>query len=374
MRILLLMLLVLVPGLAAGDDLVGEGEELADEAVEGWQGDLPASPSPSEENWVDDSHAYATEQADALTQWMDDYFGDPNYELEAAESFLRLDFITDWDQDDGNNNQIRLRGKLQLPKVSRRLNLVFNDESGDEFDADPDARKLDDNVGLVYEVAEDKRSRFDLTMGLNWNRVRPGVRYRFQDTFAEFYSYRLTQRVQWENGEGFYATSQAELNRALGENSLLRWNNRAVYGEETRGAEWVSRLSLFERRRGGSKKYKTGINYFAGVNGFTDPRYIKNYRVGVLFRRQIYRKFLFLEVEPAYNYRKENEDDKRHFAWSIGLTLQVALERDLARKKNPGRHKDPADDNISGNGPASPEDAVSQRQPTADSPYPDLPL
>ncbi|MEE4143959.1 MAG: hypothetical protein V2I26_04100 [Halieaceae bacterium] len=374
MKIWLILLLLLAPAFVVGDDLVDEAGELVEDAVEGWEGDLPADPNAPDENWVDDSHAYATEQTQALTQWMDDYFGEPNYELEAAESFLRLDLTTDWDQDDGNNNKVRLRGKLQLPRVSRRLNLVFADESGDEFATDRDQSDLDDNVGLVYEVSESKRSRFDLTMGLNWNRLRPGVRYRYQDRFAELYSYRLTQRVQWQNGEGFYATSQAELNRALGENTFLRWNNRAVYGEETKGTEWATRLSLFERRRTRARNLDVGINYFGAINGFTDPRYIRNYRVGVLYRQQIYRKFLFLEVEPAYNYRKQNADDKRQFAWSIGLTLQIALERDLARKKNRSRHKDPADDNISGNGAGSPDNEVSQHQPRADSPPEDLPL
>ena len=374
MKIWLILLLLLAPAFVVGDDLVDEAGELVEDAVESWEGDLPADPNAPDENWVDDSHAYATEQTQALTQWMDDYFGEPNYELEAAESFLRLDLTTDWDQDDGNNNKVRLRGKLQLPRVSRRLNLVFADESGDEFATDRDQSSLDDNVGLVYEVSESKRSRFDLTMGLNWNRVRPGVRYRYQDRFAELYSYRLTQRVQWQNGEGFYATSQAELNRALGEHTFLRWNNRAVYGEETQGTEWATRLSLFERRRTRARNLDVGINYFGAINGFTDPRYIRNYRVGVLYRQQIYRKFLFLEVEPAYNYRKQNADDKRQFAWSIGLTLQIALERDLARKKNRSRHKDPADDNISGNGAGSPDNEVSQHQPRADSPPEDLPL
>ena len=270
MKIWLITALLMAPQLALGDNPVAE---MAEEAVEGWEGDMPADPNTPDANWVDSSHAYAAEQAQALTQWMDDYFGEPNYELEAAESFLRLDFTTDWDQDDGNNNKVRLRGKVQLPKLSRRLNLVFSDESGDEFDPDREDRKLDDNVGLVYEVAENNRSRFDLTMGLNWNRVRPGIRYRFQDTFGEVYSYRLTQRIQYQNGEGFYATSQAELNRALGENTFLRWNNRAVYGEETRGTEWVTRFSLFERRRTrrGSRNHKLGINYFVGMNA-SHPR------------------------------------------------------------------------------------------------------
>ena len=68
---------------------------------------------------------------------------------------------------------------------------------------------------------------------------------------------------------------------------------------------------------------------------------LKNYQLGVLFRRQVYRNYLFLEVEPAYNYRKENEDAKRQFGWSIALRLQVALERDLTRKKNRNKDKNP---------------------------------
>jgi len=368
-KIWLIGLFLLIPIQALCETVAEETEEAI---TGGWQADATADPGESSENWVDSSHAYATEQAQALTEWMDDYFGEPNYQLEAAESFLRLDFDTDWDQDDSVNNRIRLRGKVQLPKVSRRLNLVFSDESGDEFDPDLTERKLDDNVGLVYEVSEGKRSRFDLTMGLNWNRVRPGVRYRFQDSFGEVYSYRLTQRVQYENSEGFYATSQAELNRALGENTFLRWNNRAVYGEETDGTEWVTGLSMFERRRTGKGKHKLGINYFAAINGVTDPKsYVKNYRVGLLFRRQIYRKFLFLEVEPAYNYRKRQPEDKRQFAWSIGLTLQVALERDLARKKNPDRHKDPAEDNITGGPAQSPPAQGDEPAWVADSREPD---
>ena len=63
--------------------------------------------------WVDSSHAYATNQAQALVEWMDAFFGDQTYNLEQAESYLRLEFIEDWDQDDGNKFKVRLRGKVQ---------------------------------------------------------------------------------------------------------------------------------------------------------------------------------------------------------------------------------------------------------------------
>ena len=344
-KIWLLLLICAAPALADSSRQDNGGDP---DRIRGWEAAVPADPDDPEENWLDDSHSYATEQAQALTQWMDEYFGEPNYELEAAESLLRLDFTTDWDEQDGTNNNVRLRGKIQVPRISKRLNLVFSDDEGDELDADQNERNRGDGFGLLYRVSEGEHSRFDLTMGINWNRVRPGVRYRYQGALSDVSTYRFTQRLQYDNEDGAFATSQIELNRALGENTLLRWNNRAVYGEETQGTEWVTRLSLFERHKTVNRKRQLGISYFGAVNGVTDPDYVKNYKVGVLFRRQVYRKYLFLEVEPAYNYRKENEDAKRQFGWSVALRLQIALERDLARKKNKkkNRNNTPEEDAI----------------------------
>lgn len=344
-KIWLLLLICAAPALADSSRQDNGGDP---DRIRGWEAAVPADPDDPEENWLDDSHSYATEQAQALTQWMDEYFGEPNYELEAAESLLRLDFTTDWDEQDGTNNNVRLRGKIQVPRISKRLNLVFSDDEGDELDADQSERNRSDGFGLLYRVSEGEHSRFDLTMGINWNRVRPGVRYRYQGALSDVSTYRFTQRLQYDNEDGAFATSQIELNRVLGENTLLRWNNRAVYGEETQGTEWVTRLSLFERHKTVNRKRQLGISYFGAVNGVTDPDYVKNYKVGVLFRRQVYRRYLFLEVEPAYNYRKENEDAKRQFGWSVALRLQIALERDLTRKKNKkkNRNNTPEEDAI----------------------------
>ena len=335
MKIWLLVIILAAPALAQEQSVE---DDTTPEIFEGWEASAPDDPN-EPNNWLDESHDYATSQAQALTEWMDSFFGVPNYEVEQPESLLRLDFTTDWDEEDGHNNNVRLRGKLQLPGLSERLNLVFSDDSGDDLDIDTnnnDDRNLDDGVGFLYEVSQNKRARLDLTLGLNWNRVRPGVRFRYQGTLGQYNSYRLTQRVQYENDEGFYATSQVELNRALSENSIVRWMNRGIYGEETDGVEWLSRLSLFQRTKTVNGRHALGINYFGAVNGVSDPNYVKNYRLGVLFRRQVYRNYLFLEVEPAYNYRKKKPEQKRQFAWSIALRLSIALERDLIRNNGVG--------------------------------------
>lgn len=156
-----------------------------------------------------------------------------------------------------------------------------------------------------------------------------------------------------------FTTSQIVLDRTLGKHTILRWNNVAVYGQETDGTEWVTRLSLFQRSKTLAGTGPLGINYYGSVNGVTDPKsYVKNYRLGVLFRRSVYRKYLFLELEPAYNYRKNNTDEKRQFACSIALRFQIALESNLQRIQS-NYTANPNGKALPGQRP--PRDKVSQR-------------
>jgi hypothetical protein len=329
----ILALLLIAPVFAWADPVADTAPEQevrgAAEAAAG-----PADPNEPPLTWIDTSHSFATNQTLALAQWMDDFFGDPEYDADRAESFLRLQFQGDWDQEDDESFRVRLRGRVQLPKLSKRLSLVFSGEDGDELTEDE--RDGEDTVGLQVEISESRRSRWDATLGFTSSGLRPGVRFRRQDVINEKNSYRFTQRVQWEDDDGFYTTGQVDLNHFIDEDDALRWSNRVVYGEETDGAEWRTRLAWRQRRDiDGKRPY--ALSYFGAINGVTDPSsYVKNYRLGVEFRRKIYRDFLFFEVEPSWNYRRRNYDDDRDTAWAIMLRLEVALQRDLMRKKSEG--------------------------------------
>jgi hypothetical protein len=287
--------------------------------------------------WVDTSHAYATDQVQALTEWMDNFFGDPTYDLEQPDSLVRLDWQNSWDEEDGYKARVRLRGKLQMPRISKRLNLLFSGTDGDTLGAD-ERRENQDLVGVQYNVGELNRSRVDLTLDAGTWDLRPGIRYRNQGPISRELGYRFTQRLEYKNSEGVYSTSEVYLDRVLNENSLLRWDNRLIYGEETDGVEWRTILSRDQRQRPAHKKHQLVIGYFGSIDGVTDPDYIKNYRLGMVFRRQVYRPFLFAELEPSYNWRRDSPEQSRSTAWNIILRLELVLQRDLARKwKKPSK-------------------------------------
>ena len=134
----LLLILPLAEGaLASGDKDDARqqgGGQPAEETLGDWAAATPADEVPNGEaplepgeppvNWADYSHAYVTDQAQALTEWMDGFFGDPVYDIEKPESLLRLEWVNSWDEEDDESSKLRLRGKLQLPAISKRLNDV----------------------------------------------------------------------------------------------------------------------------------------------------------------------------------------------------------------------------------------------------------
>ncbi|WP_156507620.1 hypothetical protein [Halioglobus sp. HI00S01] len=282
-------------------------------------------------NWIDSSHTAAAESAQALVEWMDDFFGDSNYDLEKAESFLRLEFENEWDQEDGNDFGVRLRGKVQLPKISQRVNLLFSDD--DTADGDREERGDQDKISLNVNVRESRRSRLDGTLSWSSGAPKPGIRFRNEGDIREGRSYRYVQRVQWDNDEQFFTLGQLDLYQALENEDVIRWSNRYKWGEETDGVEWRTRLSLFQRFWPDTER-PLAMNHFVTVRGETKPKsYVQNYTIGTLWRRQVYRDFLFFEVEPTLNYRQPEYEEDREVAWQIMLRLEIHLARDFSKKK-----------------------------------------
>lgn len=292
------------------------------------QGGTPEDTDDLSVNWVDSGHAYATEQAQVLTEWMDGFFGDPVYDLEKPESLMRLEWENEWDEEDDHKSRVRLRGKIRLPALSERLNLVFSGDEGDSLAADE--RDSGDRVSLLYNVGEKKRSRVDLTMGLDWGELEPGIRYRNQGPIADRFRYRYTQQLEWDGDDGWQTRGQLNLDHAVSEKQLLRWSNQAEYGEETDGVEWRSKLSFRERFETPRLHDPIVVAWFGAVKGVTDPSYVKNYRFGMLFRRQVWRRYFFAELEPSYNFRKQENED-RSGAWELVLRLELLFEP--ARKR-----------------------------------------
>ncbi len=302
-------------------------------------GQTASQPEDEEETWLDSGHGYVTEKADDLTRWFDSYFGSTEADQNVASSRLRVRVTAEEDEREGTNFRVSLGGKVNLPQISKRLDLVFRgDDPADDINGQEDLSQSPVALQLQVGKREETRHRFDLTLGVGSGGPKPGARYRYAIDFNDRNSLQFTERVQYEFDDGVISTSRLVLDHQLANDALLRSYSRVLWGEATDGVEASSSLQwikFWQRRpptaRGTDER---GLMVYGEVSGQTDPyEYVSNYRVGFRYRRQTYRRYLFLEFEPSYNWRVDEPYDERAGAWRVELRFEFLLFDDLRRDK-----------------------------------------
>ena len=280
--------------------------------------------TPGNSTWADTSYQFVTTQSDSLANWIDSFFGSRNSDVESADSVLRLLGEVKWDQEDGTDQKLRLRGKVDLPRLSRKLSLVFSEDDDERRDVLPDQDRKDSDIGLVYRVAQQGRARLYASVGTNSSlEFRSSLRYRYDYPFSERWHGRFSERLYYKEDDGFGTLTRGDLDFSFDDNHVIRWTTDVEYGEETAGTEWGGRLSYFDRMN-----EKEVVNFFAAVSGETDPEaFTDAYSLGVRYRRNIWRPWVFVEVEPSHVWRKEDADQNRSSAWV--LTFRVELREEL---------------------------------------------
>jgi hypothetical protein len=299
--------------------------------------DTPVPPDPElaaeETSWVDTSHAYATNRAQALAQWMDDFFGAEVRDVERADSFVRTILVDDWDARDGHDPRIRLRGQLDLPKISERVDLFFSGEESEQTLTEEE-RGQENDVGLRINFRDANRTRFDATLSVRSDpALLPGVRFRYQQPITDNSWARFTQRLQYHTNDGYRSLSNFDLNRVLSDKSLLRWGGRLRYREDKEFWDWNTGIT-YRRWLNDHETFPSALEYYVAVSGRDQPENFEtNYRIGVLYRKRFLREFLFFELEPNYNWRRDAYEDEREGVFGIVLRLEVMLDEDLVRRR-----------------------------------------
>ena len=296
--------------------------------------------APSEgTSWMDAGHGLVTERADDLTQWFDAYFGGGDSEDDEAYSRLRLRVSNERDERLGNDVRFRLGGKVNLPQISKRLDLVFQgDDPLNDINGEQDESQSRVALELKVNRLEDMDVDFKLTLGVGSNGPKPGVKLIYQRDLSERNSLRFIERVQFDAGDGTTSTSRLLLDHQISEQQLVRSYSRALYGSSTDGLELSTSLQWInfwnaDRANGGPTE--RGLMIYGEVWGATEPyEYVSNYKLGFRYRRQTYRDYLFIEFEPSYNWRVDEPYDNREGAWKVELRFEFLLFEDLRRDQS----------------------------------------
>jgi hypothetical protein len=369
---------------APADPASATSTTVVDEGVGADPGVVPTVAPPEDEgdgNWLDVGHAFIEHRIFAPVLRVDRFFSDErDLEPERARSFIQWRQELRFQQYRSTPTYTTTVGaNLKFPALNqelRKLQLEVTGQTRDAFTAlfpgdhaSPGEVPTGDSTfgtadaGLGYRlfetVASSVATHGDLGAGVIL-RLPPGVYGRARLRFAESLGNRFLTRQAvtgfWRTDTGFGTSASAEVERPLAFSTLARLSGSSTVTEKSRGVEWGGDLSLL-----GTLKAHIGAQLGFGVSGATQaPVTVDVYRFYLRLRRDVYRKWIFLELAPEYGWPWEKVVGRRG-TWAVVLRLEVQFQGNEAPRVRAPDEPEPPE-------PKDPEPAAPSALPGAPAP------
>ncbi len=304
-------------GIDGADDDEAAGEEVAGEEL-----DPCASEYLQGRSWLDWLNLRLHRTACETALWFDHLFGDYRLdeELEATHGRALVGVI--WDEQYGFEDDLNFRARLHFPNMERRLNAFVGRDDREDLLEDAQRRgatslpgmfdPTDDEwlVGLGYRPISGLGGDLDFDVGMNFKfPIEPfaRARYKHRTFLSDTDLVRFRHALFWERDDGWGLSTRIDYEHAFTGGSMMRWRGAGKISGITQGADWFTELSYYHRL--GRRR---ALAHQVGANGETDaPVLIENYFVRMIYRQQILREWLFLEIGPGMAWRRDVRGEPR---------------------------------------------------------------
>jgi len=277
-----------------------------------------------ETNWYDHSQIYVNTKFCEPALWFDNFFArDRLFEEGVAGTYVRWRNDFTYDEEEYFEFKTRITVSAVLPGLENRFRLTFEGEDDEDLrDLAPgNEDEAANSLGLQVDLTENARSKFSVSVNLS-----PRVRLRYRYTYPVFEQtiLRLTQEVQWKNGTSS-ARSRFDVEQPIDDKFLFSSSTELKVSEEYKGVDWLQAFVMYQW-----VNKKTSLAYELSAEGVTEPiSIIRNYRVGIRFRKNFHREWLFYEIVPDYTWPVTFDIDRlaievdRRSKWSLLFRLEL---------------------------------------------------
>ena len=291
-----------------------EAEEVTEEASEP---DIQA-----EENRIDKTKRQMDTQVQRAAQWVDSFYGDPNYEAEVASTQLRIRPEYYYRKEQGGKIKGKVSLRLMLPNTGNKISLI----AGNDLDEFEDGGAVDDDdddavIGLQFFGKKSKGWHSSLTAGIKFNDVAGivGPRFRYRKAFNDRSSYRFTQSFRWQTNNYWQINSRLDLNYVVSDRFFFRQTFDGRWrGEDADEEGYRTRVSSFLTQR---LENMAGLQYEFSTIFHTKPdNHVDRYTVAVRYRKQAWREWFYYEIVPQLSF-----EDKYDFKANPGIRLRFEV-------------------------------------------------
>jgi hypothetical protein len=234
---------------------------------------------------------------------------------------------------------------VRLPKFEKKLRLVIMEETSENavtpIPSDPGTPVANTptqtnslraaNTELRYYVHETETGYAFLAVGSRFVWLpETFVRARFLSRRSLVGNTFITPSVTpfWQDHLGFGITPQLDFGHPFANDYIFLWANSATVFRNRSGFQWGSEVSLSR-----ILSPVTAIAFAVGATGSTRPSLVvdrfnmgvNNYKATAKYRRNFYRPWLFLELIPETNWRR-NVAGNREFIPAFTVRLEINSE------------------------------------------------
>lgn len=282
-------------------------------------------------SFLDTPQEFISSGVEAFARNIDEFFSEDKIFYETSGTYLRLraDAIVNEAGNIGYEGDIKL--KLRLPNTKRKLKFTFEsnaDERQDEVTSQPKTTPIaaveekDYFAGLQATLGRKDAWQFKPSLGIRISsKIEPYIRFRAKRKY-EFnkWSVRWHETPYWFDAFGWGFDSYLELNRKITDKDLFRVSTFARWTNESDQFELSQVFSMYH-----TLSKRRAVSYFAGVYGESEPAvYATHYLLGLTYRQNIHKDFLFVELIPQIKYEKINDFHAEH---SIILRLEMVFKK-----------------------------------------------
>lgn len=272
--------------------------------------------------WLESQRNDLSSDVGSVGRNLDDWLAGEGVGERANESFVRLKLNQRIGRLDTYYSNIRIGGRIDLPRTSERWKLIFESETTEQNSL-RDQRLNNINAssftgGFSYELPERNGWRFNHDVGAKSSiPIDPFYRFRIRhDTnFGDDWFFGLSNRLFYYHQDGFGQDTRMFFSREINSQLNFRIETEVNYRHQERLTEFGQSVALFQ-----ALGEQETLTYEVGLIGRNRPhKTVDNYYAQMLFRKAIYQDWLVMELVPQLLF----ED---RYGWKADPRVQLNLE------------------------------------------------
>jgi len=261
-------------------------------------------------------HAAITQRLQKTASWLDSFFGDEREDDELASSHLRLGISNRFLELEPEKFKIFLRGKVVLPRLERRVQLVFE---GTDDSSLLDTEEQKSSSSIRYSIKDTKKKKLSLSTGFRGGLTHPHIftRLRLSKKInrGDWLTHVIPSLV-YDTREGWEAVLRISNEHEIGEDLFFRSTTQPIWADHKDGLTLRQDFTVFKRL---SPLRYLAFDWFSEfVNGPHNKLEVTQLRLR--HRRAIWRDKMFLEFAPGLRFANEHE---HRLQWEGYIKLEM---------------------------------------------------